>query len=271
MNLIDLTLLGPPLLAGAVVLSTHVPLGRQVLARGIIFIDLAIAQLAGLGVILVYFMTEQPAGWAVQLSAFVAALGASMGLRWAERHWADVLEALIGVIFVLAVSAALLILANDPHGGERLKDLLAGQLLWVTYDDLWVPIALSLAILALWFKGNATDKPTLFYVLFALSVTTSVQLVGVYLVFASLIIPALATRGHRGLKAAYGVGLVGYLLGSVGSLLTDLPTGPSVVWSMAIVGVVFGLFFRARRPRPNSLGAKQGEQGRARSRPPRKS
>jgi len=244
MNLMDLSLLGPPLLAGAVVLSTHVPLGRQVLARGIIFIDLAIAQLAGLGVILVYFISEAPSGWAVQLSAFLAALGGAMGLRWAERRWADVLEALIGIIFVLAVTAALLILANDPHGGERLKDLLAGQLLWVTYDDLWAPIVLTLAILALWFKGQATNNPTLFYVLFAMSVTTSVQLVGVYLVFASLIIPALAARGHRGLKAAYGVGLAGYLLGSVGSLLTDLPTGPSVVWSMAIAGLLFGLVFR---------------------------
>ena len=256
MNLIDLSLLGPPLLAGAVVLSTHVPLGRQVLARGIIFIDLAIAQLAGLGVILVYFMSEAPPGWAVQLSAFLAALGGSVGLRWAERHWGDVLEALIGVIFVLAVTAALLILANDPHGGERLKDLLAGQLLWVTYDDLWIPIALSSAILALWFKGNATASPTLFYVLFALSVTTSVQLVGVYLVFASLIIPALATRRHRRLMAAYSVGLAGYLLGSVGSLLTDLPTGPSVVWSMAIVGGIFGLLSSVSQPRPNSPGAR---------------
>jgi zinc/manganese transport system permease protein len=255
-TLTDLSLLGPPLLAGAVVLSTHVPLGRQVLARGIIFIDLAIAQLAGLGVILVYFMTETPPGWAVQLSAFLAALGGSMGLRWAERRWSEVLEALIGIIFVLAVTAALLILANDPHGGERLKDLLAGQLLWVTYDDLWLPIALSLAILAAWFKGNAAAHPTLFYVLFALSVTTSVQLVGVYLVFASLIIPALATRRHRGLKAAYSVGLAGYLLGALGSLLTDLPTGPSVVWSMAIVAVVFGVFFGAGRPSQNSLGAR---------------
>jgi zinc/manganese transport system permease protein len=181
-----------------------------------------------------------------------------MGLRWAERRWADVLEAVIGVVFVLAVTAALLILANDPHGGERLKDLLAGQLLWVTYKDLWLPITLSFAILALWFKGNAADNPTLFYVLFALSVTTSVQLVGVYLVFASLIIPALATRGHRGLKTAYGVGLAGYLLGSVGSLLTDLPTGPSVVWSMAMVGLIFGLFFSAGHSRRNSSGARQG-------------
>lgn len=252
----DLSLLGPPLLAGAVVLSTHVPLGRQVLARGIIFIDLAIAQLAGLGVILIHCLTGEPAGWAVQLSAFVAALGGSMGLRWAERHWGDVLEAVIGVVFVLAVTGALLILANDPHGGERLKDLLAGQLLWVTYDDLWAPITLSLAILALWFHSQSANNPTLFYGLFALSVTMSVQLVGVYLVFASLIVPALATRRQRSLKTAYSVGMAGYLLGSIGSLLTDLPTGPSVVWSMAIVGVIFGLFFGARQSRPDSLRAR---------------
>ena len=241
MNLADLALLGPPLLAGAVVLSTHVPLGQQVLKRGIIFIDLAIAQLAGLGVILVYVILEQPPSWSVQLSAFLAALGGALGLRWAERHWADVLEAVIGVVFVLAVTAALLVLANDPHGGERLKELLAGQLLWVTYADLWVPAVLSFAVFVLWFKAGAAYKPTLFYALFALSVTLSVQLIGVYLVFASLIIPALATRRRQGLIAAYGVGLAGYLIGLLGSMLTDLPTGPSVVWAMAIVATLFAL------------------------------
>lgn len=258
MNPIDLALLGPPLLAGAVVLGTHVPLGRQVLARGIIFIDLAIAQLAGVGVILVHFLGDQPPGWAVQLSAFLAALGGAMALRWAERHWANVLEALIGVVFVLAVSAALLILANDPHGGERLKDLLAGQLLWVTYGDLWVPIGLSLAIIVLWFKGNAANSPTMFYVLFALSVTMSVQLVGVYLVFASLIIPALATRQHQGLSVAYGVGLGGYLFGLLGSVLTDLPTGPTIVWSMAIVGVLSAVIVGSRVRVPHQVGQGEG-------------
>ena len=245
MNISDLSLLGPPLLAGAVVLSTHIPLGRQVLSRGIIFIDLAIAQLAGLGVILAHVLTDQPLGWTVQLSAFIAALGGAMGLRWAEKHWADVLEAVIGVVFMLAVTAALLILAQDPHGGDRLKELLTGQLLWVSFGDLWVPIALSAAVLILWFKAKAAENPTLFYVLFAVSVTTSVQLVGVYLVFASLIIPALATRKQRGLRLAYMIGLAGYLLGSLISLLFDLPTGPSVVWAMAFVGVVVGLGFGA--------------------------
>ena len=242
----DLSLLGPPLLAGAVVLSTHVPLGRQVLARGIIFIDLAIAQLAGLGVILVHLVVDEPTGSMVQLAAFLAAIGGALVLRWAEQHWADVLEAVIGVVFVLAVTAALLILANDPHGGERLKELLAGQLLWTTYDDLWLPAIISLGILGVWFKLSAAGNPTLFYALFALSVTLSVQLVGVYLVFASLIIPALATRSRRRLVAAFGVGLAGYLLGLLGSMMTDLPTGPAVVWAMAMVGAMTAFIQRSK-------------------------
>ncbi len=247
MELIDLTLLLPPLIAGAVVLSTHVPLGRQVLARGIIFIDLAVAQLAGLGVILIYVVNEQPPDWVVQLAAFLAALGGSMGLRWAERRWADVLEAVIGVVFVLAVTAALLLLANDPHGGERLQDLLAGQLLWVTYTDLWLPAVMSLVILLLWFGRDGANQPTLFYALFALSVTTSVQLVGVYLVFASLIIPALATRRNGRLFVTYIVGLAGYLIGLIGSAITDLPTGPLIVWTMALVALVTAFTPRLER------------------------
>ena len=244
MTMVDLSLLGPPLLAGLVVLSTHVPLGQQVLSRGIIFIDLAIAQLAGLGVIFVYTIVDQPLGWAVQLSAFLAALGGAVGLRWAEKYWAETLEAVIGVVFVLSVTAALLLLANDPHGAERLKDLLAGQLLWVTYEDLWIPVALSFAILLTWFKGRATQKPTLFYMLFALSVTVSVQLVGIYLVFASLIIPALAVRSRHKLVSAYAVGIIGYLFGLGASVLSDLPTGPTVVWALAITAIFFSLFQR---------------------------
>jgi len=236
--MVDLTLLWPPLIAGAVVLSTHVPLGRQVLKRGIIFIDLAVAQLAGLGVILIHIFMHQPPDWAVQLFAFLAAAVGSLGLRWAERHWGDVLEAIIGVIFVLAVTAALILLANDPHGGDRLKDLLAGQLLWVTFEDLWLPAILSLGILILCFNSNVTYQSTLFYGLFALSVTMSVQLVGVYLVFASLIIPALATRHRQSLVFAYGVGMAGYVLGLVVSALLDLPTGPVIVWAMALVAIV---------------------------------
>ena len=241
MTIDDYSLLVPPLLAGLIVLSTHVPLGRQVLARGIIFIDLAVAQLAGLGVILVHVVLDHPHGWEIQLAAFVAALTGSLGFRWAEKYWSDVLEALIGIIFVLSVTMAILLLANDPHGAERLKDLLSGQLLWVTYDDLVIPLVLSLVILFIWFKGQTIASSTLFYVLFALSVTTSVQLVGVYLVFASLIIPALATRSFNGPSIGYAIGTIGYVFGLIWSYYSDLPTGPIVVWTMASAAMIFAL------------------------------
>lgn len=233
-----LALLVPPLLAGLIVLATHVPLGAQVLRRGIIFIDLAVAQLAGLGVILVHAVLASPPGWAVQVAAFAAALGGALGLRWAEQHWARDLEAVIGVVFVLAVSLALLLLAQDPQGGERLQELLAGQLLWVTYDDLWLPALVSAMVLFVWFRAGLSASATGFYALFAVSVTLSVQLVGVYLVFASLIIPALASRGDRGHTAAFLLGGTAYLLGLLGSAATDLPTGPLVVCTMVLLGLL---------------------------------
>jgi zinc/manganese transport system permease protein len=235
----DLSLLIPPLLAGIVVLATHVPLGRQVLARGIIFIDLTLAQLAGLGVILVHTLMDEPGQAHVQLVAFLAALTGAISLNWAEQRWPDILEGIIGAGFVLAATAAILLLANDPHGGEQLKELLAGQLLWVTYDDLWIPAISSVPILFLWFYAHGDARSNLFYVLFALSVTLSVQLVGVYLVFASLILPALATHRRGHLVAAYLIGLGGYGGGLTLSLVTDLPTSPLIVWMIALIALLF--------------------------------
>ena len=100
----------------------------------------------------------------------------------------------LGVIsFLLAVNVILL-LAGNPHGGEHLKDLLVGQILWVTPDQLWGVAALSAAVLAVWFGAQRWLGQAGFYLVFAVAVTASVQLVGVYLVFSSLIMPALAVR-----------------------------------------------------------------------------
>ena len=229
-------LLGAPLLAALIVLSTHVPLGRQVLARGIIFIDLAIAQLVGLGVIAVHALWDGPSALLIQLAAFAAALAGAVLLQWAERRWAHQLEALIGVLFVLAVSSALLLLHSDPHGGERLRELLVGQLLWVSWSDLWLPGLIALAVCVAWWRWHARSSSWLFYGLFAVAITSAVQLVGVYLVFASLIIPALGAW-RRSLGAAYALGAAGYLLGLLASLWWDLPTGPTVVWALALVAM----------------------------------
>jgi zinc/manganese transport system permease protein len=153
------------------------------------------------------------------------------------------------VLFVVAASAALLLLANNPHGGEHLKDLLVGQILWVSPASL-VPVAvIYAAILVLWFTLRHRLGPIGFYLLFAVAVTASVQLVGIYLVFASLIVPALAARGwaeRRRLPIAYAVGVAGYAAGIVASALLDLPTGPVIV--VALTVIFLAVARRGRQP-----------------------
>jgi zinc/manganese transport system permease protein len=236
-------ILGPAFLAGLLVLATHVPFGMQVLKRGIVFIDLAIAQIAGLGVIAADMLGWEPQGFAVQIAAVSAALLGGLLLTWTEKRWPEVQEATIGVLFALAASGGILLLADNPHGGEHLKDLLVGQILWVSYAQL-VPVAvLTAVLLALWFWFRFRQRLTsiVFYLLFAFAVTASVQLVGVYLVFASLIVPALACRAlppGRQLSVGYALGAGGYALGLVLSALFDLPSGAVIVWSIAGLGIL---------------------------------
>jgi zinc/manganese transport system permease protein len=249
---IDLGLLWPALAAGLLVTATHVPLGMQVLSRGIVFIDLAVAQIAGLGVVLADWLGFAPHGAAVQVAAFGAALAGALVLGWTERRWPEVQEAIIGVAFIAAANAAILLLAANPAGAEHLKDLLVGQILWADFATLkWVALAYA-GVLAAWFGLRERLGRFGFYVLFACAVTVSVQLVGLYLVFATLIVPALATRNFaRGrLAASYVLGVLGYAGGLALSLLRDLPSGPLIVCTMTALGVLAFMFApRARPPR----------------------
>jgi len=243
----DVTILWPALMAGLLVVVSHVPLGQQVLKRGIVFIDLAIAQVAALGVIAAHTFGHELAGWATQLAAVAAALLGAVLLTWTERKRPEVQEALIGVLFVLASTAQILLLANNPHGGEDLKDLLAGQILWVSNDQLTRAAILSALFVAIWFRWRERLGHAGFYVVFAVMVTMSVQLVGVYLVFTTLIVPALATYRHaagRQLRLGYAVALLSYVIGLGVSVVTDLPSSAVIVWSMAVVAVVVHLTAR---------------------------
>ncbi len=239
----ELSITLPAFVAFLLVLSTHVPLGIEVLRRGIIFIDLAIAQVAGLGVIAADSMGWEAQGWMVQLAAISAALAAAFILQWADRHWPDIQEALIGVSFVLAATAGILVLAGNPHGGEHLKELLVGQVLWVTYDQLWPVAIVSAAVLGAWILLRDRVRGIGFYAIFALAITQSVQLVGVYLVFASLIVPAIATLGiephGRRITAGYGIGIVGCITGLALSVTADLPAGAVIVWSLVAISLLF--------------------------------
>jgi zinc/manganese transport system permease protein len=245
----DFGIVWPALAAGLLVTATHVPLGMQVLQRGIVFIDLAVAQIAGLGVVAADWLGFEPQGAAVQVAALAAALAGALLLHWTERLWPEVQEAVIGVTFIVAANAAILLLAANPHGAEHLKDLLIGQVLWVRPATLaWVALAYA-AILALWFPLGERIGRIGFYLLFACAVTISVQQVGLYLVFATLIVPALAVRrlARARTGAGYALGALGYAAGLGLSLLTDLPAGPLIVCAMTVLGLaLFTLGPRAR-------------------------
>jgi zinc/manganese transport system permease protein len=250
---LDWTILGPGLIAGLLVLTTHVPLGTQVLDRGIVFIDLAIAQIAGLGVIAADSLGLPEGGLAVQAAAVTAALLGALLLTWTERRAPQQQEALIGVLFILAACAGILLLAGNPHGGEHLKDLLVGQILWVHQEQLiWLAAVSALLCVAMWLGWVRRLGRFGFYAAFAVAVTASVQLVGVYLVFSSLIIPALATRtlrGRRRLAVGYAIGALGYALGLALSALFDLPSGAVIVWTLAACALASVWLVRAPAPR----------------------
>ena len=245
----DPGILWAPLAAGFLVTATHAPLGAQVLNRGIVFIDLAVAQIAGLGVVFADWLGFEPQGAAVQVSALAAALAGALVLNWTEKLWPDVQEAVIGVAFVVAANAAMLLLAANPHGAEHLKDLLVGQILWVTPGRLALVAVATALILAAWFALGTRLGRTGFYVLFACAVTVAVQLVGLYLVFATLIVPALATRRlARGrIAVGYAVAALSYAAGLAASMATDLPAGPLIVCTMTAVGLSAYLGARSAR------------------------
>ena len=246
MNLLyeNFSILWPALIGGTLVLMSHVPLGQQVLSRGIVFIDLAIAQVAGLGVITAHYFGFELQGWTTQAAAVTAALLGSLLLTWTERKRPEVQEALIGILFVLASTAQILLLANDPHGGEDLKDLLAGQILWVSGTQLWRTALLTAAFLLIWTTLRERIGRAGFYILFAFVVTASVQIVGVYLVFSTLIVPAVAVYRwpkQRQLTVGLSLAFASYVVGLGVSAIADLPSSPVIVWVMVLIGIIVHL------------------------------
>ncbi|HET9700232.1 MAG TPA: metal ABC transporter permease, partial [Burkholderiales bacterium] len=140
-----------------------------------------------------------------------------------------------------------LLLSGDARGGEHLRELLVGQILWVGAGQLLSAAVLTALLLAVWIGLGPRLGRAGFYLVFALAVTASVQLVGIYLVFASLIIPAVATRGAQPrLAHAYAVGAAGYVLGLALAAVADLPPGAMVVWTMAVCGGGAALLCRSR-------------------------
>jgi zinc/manganese transport system permease protein len=245
-------IVGPALAAGLMIALTHAPLGIEVLRRGIIFIDLAIAQIAGLGIVVATVLWQEPSAWITQVFALGFALAGAAFFRWVECRLPHLQEAIIGCTYVLCASAVLLLLADRPHAGEEIQHLLSGQILFVTWQQVAMHAPVYGTILLLWFAYPRTRQGLGFYLLFSAAITSSVQLTGVFVVFASLIAPALgasvAKEYRIALCKAYAVALPGLLCGFAIAIITDLPAGPVLVCTF-ILGALMGLKFFGESPR----------------------
>jgi len=234
-------LLAPAFLAGAALGLAHVPLGAEVLRRGIIFLDLAIAQAAALGMVGFVVLAPPDLPWA-DMGAAAAGLACAMAcagvLHTLERRAGARQEALIGAAFVVCASLVAVALSGDPHADARAADILAGQILWTTWADLALIAPLCAAVAALWAWAPVV-RGRGFYALFALTIPFSVQVAGVYLVFASLVLPALATAGlarHRP-QVAYALSVAGFAGGLALSYAADLPAGPAIVLALCAASI----------------------------------
>lgn len=257
------------LLATLVLAGIHAYLGYHVVRRGVIFVDLALAQMAALGVALaVVAGVEESPFWSYALPFGMTLVGAASfaWLRGQERKVP--LEAFIGVVFATAQALVFLVLERSPSGPEHVKESLVGAIYTVSPDHVWKVAVLYLAVGALHF---ALRKPLfeitndalaarragrnlflwdfLFYGSFGLVVTSSVKIAGVLLVFGLLVIPAIAgvlltrTPG-RALALGWTFAGVASFLGLVGSVRFDLPAAPSILVALSASLVLVGAVAR---------------------------
>lgn len=234
------------LIAGIVALT---PLGTQVLRRGVVFIDLAVAQAAAAAVIWVNYALHFDSPLIDQVAATLGAMVVSLGVAWVARKWSQQREALIGLIYIAVACMALLGASQHPHGREKLFQLLAADVLWVDPVSVGALMLAALAVHVIRLQ-HRLSKDAFFYAVFAVIASVAVPALGLFLVFASLIAPALWIE--RGLKPwmAMIVAAMFCLLGLVLSWLLDTPSGPTIVISLAIFGVC--ALFRQHTEGPDS-------------------
>ena len=260
-----LAFLWPSFLVAVCLVGIHAYFGIQVLARKVIFVDLALAQIAALGATVAFML-----GHAAQSSAtygyslaftFLAAVLLAFTRSWATRVPQ---EALIGVIYVVAAAAAILLIDRAPQGAEHLKQILTGNILTSGLSEVAVIVPLYAAVgllhwlLQRWLSGAASLVwEFVFYATFGVVVTSSVAIAGVLLVFSFLIVPAaigvmFASSLARQLAIGWVVGTFTSATGLAASFALDLSTGAAMVCAFGGALVVAGLlypFLRGNRQR----------------------
>lgn len=248
-----------------VLAGIHAYLGFHVVRRGVLFVDLALAQMAALGVALAIVLGKDHEGLAAYLLALGATIVGAALFAWLRGRARQIpLEAFIGIVFASAQALVFLLLEKTPSGAEHVKETLVGSLF--TVDPRFVlRIAGVYALVGLVHVAlrrnffEITNDPSgarargrkiflwdfLFYATFGLVVTLAVQIAGVLLVFGFLVIPAVAglmtsTRTGVALSVGWGFAVVASVLGLLGSVAWDLPAAPSILVTLTLMLLVLG-------------------------------
>ncbi len=262
-----LTFFLPPFFMCLILVGIHCYMGLHVLKRGVIFVDLSLAQVAGLGttVALLFDIEHNTTGsYFISLghTFVVAALFA-----WARRVENKISqEILIGIVYALASALVVLVVNNLSHGAEHIKEILVGRILWVSWDDVIKTAAIYSVvagihyyfrkqIIAVSFGGNVTNRAFwdfIFYALFGVVITSSVGVAGILLVFSFLIVPALISTFFRNeIKGQLVIGWVfGFFICILGMILSyklDMPAGAILVVCFTTVPILI-LPFLGRKP-----------------------
>lgn len=258
-----LTIMKWPLVASLLLPGILVYYGLHVVQRGIIFVDLALAQVAALGSCLAILLGHDAHDWQTYAySVSFTLVGASIFTWTRTRDPRVPQEALIGVVYVVAAAAGILLLSRTAEGDEELRRSLVGEVLVVSPAEIGQTLALYLVIGALLYRfrrrfhqisfepeqAELEGRPVrrwdfLFYVLFGLVVTSFVHVGGVLLVFSYLIVPAvcanfLAASFTARLAMGWAVATGASLLGLYGSYRLDFPTGAAIVCALGLVLVL---------------------------------
>jgi len=264
-----LTFLFYPFLGCVLLILIHAYFGIHILERGIIFVDLAMAQFIALGIALAFLMGHEGSARNYYAVAF-AVVGASV-FSMARRIQRIVnMEAFIGVLYIFSLAGSILILDRTPHGLEEFKSILNGNILWVTSSDILKTFLLYAAIglLHLVFRkkffalsyeeSNGSFWEFLFFLSFAFVLVSSVQLAGILQVFSFLVIPALIGRlftrsPMKILIGGWGIGLAASMIGITLSYKLDLPTAPLIVASLSVAFFILLVFRIVWKRRSDSL------------------
>ena len=267
-----LEFMAAPAAAGLILVGIHGYLGLHVLKRQVIFVDLALAQIAALGAVIAFLGGHALGSWPAFTSSLAATLvGAAIFSLSRSREEKVPQEAIIGITYVIATAATILIADRAPEGAEHLHELLAGAILWVGWPKVIKSLLVYSAVGLFHYLVRhklilISEDPErayregvrvrlwdfLFYASFGVVITLSVQIAGVLMVFAYLVAPAIialaaARRWRTRVVVAWVVGVAATLLGLAASYAYDLPSGPAIVCMLGLFLVLYAAGRLVRR------------------------